>query len=101
MHSPATTSLATAIAHVAPHTSIFRLLVCRPTAQLGLGCQSHRAVFTRSISSGSAEPLDGEKADALVLRFTEEERTILLSALQNYQAKKIKAEYEGEENCLI
>lgn len=85
--------LAAAIGCVASRPSLYRVLLCRPVTPLGLGCQRNRIAF--SSASKTAEALDREKADSLVLRFTEEERIILLAALQSYQAKKDKAEYEG------
>lgn len=87
MYSSKSTPLAAAILNVSSRTSLFRILSHRPITPLG------RMAVSTSVSS---EPLDKEKADALVLRFTEEERTTLLTALQSYQAKKVKAEYEGQ-----
>ena len=92
MYSATALPLAAAISNASCRTSLMRVLISRPVTLLEFGCQRHRTAY----SSASTEPLDREKADALVLRFTEEERTTLLSALQSYQAKKVKAEYEGE-----
>ncbi|XP_034242526.1 uncharacterized protein LOC117646006 isoform X2 [Thrips palmi] len=98
MHFSTVMPLGAAVACVAPRPTLFRLLKCRPLTPSGL--QKNRIAFSsasaRSASGQSVEHLDLEKADELVLRFTEEERTILLSALQNYQAKKVKSEYEGQ-----
>lgn len=93
MYSVTTTPLAAAVSSVASRSPLFRVLICRPITPLGLGCQTHR---TASAGGAAANALDKDKADELVLRFTDEERTILLTALQNYQAKKVKSEYEGQ-----
>lgn len=92
--------LGAVVACVAPRPAVFRVVKCHSITPLGLrlGCQTSRIASgsARSASGQSVEHLDREKADELVLRFTEEERTVLLSALQNYQAKKVKSEYEGQ-----
>lgn len=39
--------------------------------------------------------LNKEKAQTLILRMTDEERTILFQALQEFESEKTKSEYEG------
>lgn len=41
-------------------------------------------------------PLNKSQADDLVLRLTEDERKFLLTALQEFDSNRIKAEYEGQ-----
>nr|CAD7400109.1 unnamed protein product [Timema poppensis] len=48
------------------------------------------------ISAASTEPLTKIQAQDLILRLTDEERRALLSALQEFQSEKMKAEYEGQ-----
>nr|CAD7195192.1 unnamed protein product [Timema douglasi] len=48
------------------------------------------------LSAASTEPLTKIQAQDLILRLTDEERRALLSALQEFQSEKMKAEYEGQ-----
>lgn len=66
---------------------------------------SRRVISTSCIASGSAaraettsttQGLSKLQAEELVLRLTSEERNILINALQEYQSKLIKDEYEGK-----
>lgn len=97
MYSNTVSPLAATIACVASRPSPLQVLICRHITPR-LGCQLHRVSFSSSNHerNETSETLDREKADALVLRFTEGERTVLLTALQSYQAKQVKSEYEGQ-----
>lgn len=50
----------------------------------------------RAETTSTTQGLSKLQAQELVLRLNEEERTILISALQEYQSKLIKDEYEGK-----
>ncbi|KAK3924114.1 Transmembrane protein 65 [Frankliniella fusca] len=97
MYSATVPPLTAAIASVTTRPYLLQVLVY-PHITSRLGCQLPRVSFSSSnhLKKEATETLDREKADALVLRFTEEERTTLLTALQSYQAKQAKAEYEGQ-----
>lgn len=49
----------------------------------------------RAETTSTTQGLSKLQAQELVLRLTGEERTILMSALQEYQSKLVKDEYEG------
>lgn len=66
---------------------------------------NHRFISTSCIANGSAaraettsttQGLSKLQAEELVLRLTGEERNILINALQEYQSKLVKDEYEGK-----
>lgn len=50
----------------------------------------------KGTSDSSEDPITKPQANDLVLRLTEQERENLLTALQEFEANKIKTEYEGK-----
>lgn len=54
-----------------------------------------RYLSSTRFRSDSNEPISKPQAEDLVLRLTENERHYLLTALQEFEANKVKAEYEG------
>lgn len=73
----------------------------------GENVNSCKKFSVSSVASGTAghaettsttQGLSKLQAQELVLRLTGDERTILMTALQEYQSKLIKDEYEGKRN---
>lgn len=74
------------------------------TGQNVNSCKKFSVCSVASGTAGHAETtsttqgLSKLQAQELVLRLTGDERTILMSALQEYQSKLVKDEYEGKRN---
>lgn len=84
---------------------IFKKFSNLSTGKLNNFVVDHRFISTSSIANGSAaraettsttQGLSKLQAEELVLRLTGEERNILINALQEYQSKLVKDEYEGK-----
>lgn len=58
-----------------------------------------RGAAARAETTTTIQGLSKLQAQELVLRLTTEERSILISALQEYQSKLVKDEYEGKLSC--
>lgn len=54
-----------------------------------------RGAAARADTTSAIQGLSKLQAQELVLRLTTEERSILITALQEYQSKLVKDEYEG------
>ncbi|XP_063225367.1 uncharacterized protein LOC134532647 [Bacillus rossius redtenbacheri] len=68
-----------------------------PTAVTFPAWKSRDVKRRTSFSTASpSEPLTKLQAQDLILRLTDEERRILLSALQEFHSEKMKAEFEGD-----
>ncbi|XP_017774872.1 PREDICTED: transmembrane protein 65 isoform X2 [Nicrophorus vespilloides] len=81
-------------------TSSSQLLVlkhnyCMSKRQFGVGTGLEGAA-ARAETTSTTQGLSKLQAQELVLRLTTEERVFLISALQEYQSKSIKDEYEAE-----
>ncbi|XP_017774863.1 PREDICTED: uncharacterized protein LOC108561436 isoform X1 [Nicrophorus vespilloides] len=81
-------------------TSSSQLLVlkhnyCMSKRQFGVGTGLEGAA-ARAETTSTTQGLSKLQAQELVLRLTTEERVFLISALQEYQSKSIKDEYEGQ-----
>lgn len=55
----------------------------------------------RAETTSTTQGLSKLQAQELVLRLNGEERNILISALQEYQSKLVKDEYEGKEQVFV
>lgn len=51
----------------------------------------------RAETTSTTQGLSKLQAQELVLRLTDEERSVLISALQEYHSKVVKEEYEGKQ----
>ena len=55
--------------------------------------QCYRTVFTRKIDADV--PLTKAQADELVFKLSDHEKQMIFAAIQQYQSKLVKEEYEG------
>lgn len=63
--------------------------------RISTGCVAMGSA-ARAETTSTTQGLSKLQAEELVLRLTGEERTILMTALREYQSKLVKDEYEGE-----
>lgn len=60
-----------------------------------------RGTAARAETTSTTQGLSKLQAQELVLRLNDEERSVLFSALQEYQSKLVKDEYEGKLNVHV